>query len=74
MRETCTKVCENALSVLKSMRNVRKRLTFFDFLLKIFDFFRFFHKSVRAGAREGQRTGILYVVCHGGTEHYEKNF
>jgi hypothetical protein len=27
---------------------------------------------VRAGARERQKIGILYVVVEGGVEHYEK--
>ena len=33
---------ENALSVLKSARNVRKRATFFNFLLVFSIFFDFF--------------------------------
>jgi hypothetical protein len=73
--EKCMKVRENALSVLKSARKCTKRAEtcdFFQLFASFFDFFRFFRMSVRAWAREGQRTGILYVVCHGGTEHYEK--
>jgi len=28
---------------------------------------------IARGQGRGWKTGILYVVCHGGTEHYEKN-
>jgi len=49
--KTCTKVRENALSVLKSARNVRKRATFFNFLLVFFGFFRFFHIFLRGVCR-----------------------
>jgi hypothetical protein len=62
--ETCTKVREKARSkthavcesVLKSMRNVRKRSTFFNFLLVFFGFFRFFH-IFRRGVCRFDRAG-----------------